>query len=279
MRAARPTTTSSLALGAEVNFFGDRGRRRARLPDVHARRRRAPQGARARALGGGRPRPGAGRRRRAQRRRRRRRPDRASRAPARWPSSTAATSPRTIRSMPQDKARADPRRGRARRSSRCSSRTSASTREKALEKRGVEVMLGESVASVDADAGHAEVGHSARRAHARLGRRAAGEPGRPRARRRAERGRPHPGRARPDASPAIPRCSPSATSPGSPTRRPARCCRSSARSRCSRASTPARTSPGASAGKETKPFEYHDKGTMATIGRGAAVVQYAAGAR
>jgi NADH:ubiquinone reductase (H+-translocating) len=31
------------------------------------------------------------------------------------------------------------------------------------------------------------------------------------------------------------------------------------------------------AGKETKPFEYHDKGTMATIGRGAAVVQFAGG--
>ena len=27
------------------------------------------------------------------------------------------------------------------------------------------------------------------------------------------------------------------------------------------------------AGKKTKPFKYHDKGTMATIGRGAAVVQ------
>ena len=27
------------------------------------------------------------------------------------------------------------------------------------------------------------------------------------------------------------------------------------------------------AGKDTEPFEYHDKGTMATIGRGAAVVQ------
>ena len=31
------------------------------------------------------------------------------------------------------------------------------------------------------------------------------------------------------------------------------------------------------AGKETKPFAYHDKGTMATIGRGAAVVQLAGG--
>jgi NADH dehydrogenase len=31
------------------------------------------------------------------------------------------------------------------------------------------------------------------------------------------------------------------------------------------------------AGKETKPFKYHDKGTMATIGRGAAVVQMLGG--
>jgi NADH dehydrogenase len=31
------------------------------------------------------------------------------------------------------------------------------------------------------------------------------------------------------------------------------------------------------AGKETKPFKYRDKGTMATIGRGAAVVQMLGG--
>ena len=31
------------------------------------------------------------------------------------------------------------------------------------------------------------------------------------------------------------------------------------------------------AGKETEPFAYHDKGTMATIGRGAAVIQTAHG--
>ncbi len=30
-------------------------------------------------------------------------------------------------------------------------------------------------------------------------------------------------------------------------------------------------------GKDAKPFEYHDKGTMATIGRGAAVVQFLRG--
>ncbi len=31
------------------------------------------------------------------------------------------------------------------------------------------------------------------------------------------------------------------------------------------------------AGKETKPFDYNDKGTMATIGRGAAVIQMPGG--
>jgi NADH dehydrogenase len=31
------------------------------------------------------------------------------------------------------------------------------------------------------------------------------------------------------------------------------------------------------AGEETEPFVYHDKGTMATIGRGAAVVQFRRG--
>jgi NADH:ubiquinone reductase (H+-translocating) len=31
------------------------------------------------------------------------------------------------------------------------------------------------------------------------------------------------------------------------------------------------------AGKKTKPFKYHDKGTMATIGRGSAVVQMLGG--
>ena len=44
----------------------------------------------------------------------------------------------------------------------------------------------------------------------------------------------------------IPRSSWSATSPGSPTRRRARSCRSSARSRCRAARAPARTSPGGS---------------------------------
>ena len=40
--AARATTTSSSALGAEVNFFGTKGAAEHALPDVHARRRRPP---------------------------------------------------------------------------------------------------------------------------------------------------------------------------------------------------------------------------------------------
>src|SRR5213080_887288 len=43
------------------------------------------------------------------------------------------------------------------------------------------------------------------------------------------------------------------------------CCRSAGRSRCSRGS------------KQATPFMYRDKGTMATIGRGAAVVQMLGG--
>jgi NADH dehydrogenase len=38
-----------------------------------------------------------------------------------------------------------------------------------------------------------------------------------------------------------------------------------------------KTIAGRIAGKETKPFKYHDKGTMAAIGRGSAVVQMLGG--
>ena len=37
------------------------------------------------------------------------------------------------------------------------------------------------------------------------------------------------------------------------------------------------TIAGLLAAEEAKPFAYHDKGTMATIGRGAAVIQFAGG--
>ena len=130
---------------------------------------------------------------------------------------------------------------------------------KALEKRTVEVMTGEIVASVDADAGHPQVGRRAQGAHARLGRGPAGEPARPVARARAERGNRI--GVGPDlTSRGIPRSTSSATSPRSRTRRPSRCCRSSARSRCSPASTPASRSPRRIAGKEPKPFKYTRQG-------------------
>ena len=74
-----------------------------------------------------------------------------------------------------------------------------------------------------------------------------------------------------------PRCTSSATSPRSRTRRRGRSSPSSGRSPSSRASTPARRSPGASPARSSKPFAYKDKGTMATIGRGAAVVQFLGG--
>ena len=65
-----------LRSGSRGQLLRHRGRRRARVPDVHAAARRPPQGPPARALGGRRPRPEPGRGRRAERRRRRRRADR-----------------------------------------------------------------------------------------------------------------------------------------------------------------------------------------------------------
>ena len=58
-----------------------------------------------------------------------------------------------------------------------------------------------------------------------------------------------------------------------------RCCPNSGRSRCSRAKHAGETIARRIAGKKTKPFAYLDKGTMATIGRGAAVVSSSAGER
>ena len=70
--------------------------------------------------------------------------------------------------------------------------------QKTLEERGVEILLGETVASIDADAGHAQVGDGHRRAHAGLGGRAQGQPDRRLAGRRAAARRPRAGRARPE---------------------------------------------------------------------------------
>ena len=115
----------------------------------------------------------------------------------------------------------------------------------ALEQRGVEVWLGERVvevaptrvtlASGDVFKAHTLVwGAGCRPTRC-------ADPRRRAAARRAGAGRP-----RPEPGRAIPRSSRSATSPGSPTRRRSRSCRSSARSRCSAASARARTSPGGS---------------------------------
>ena len=77
--------------------------------------------------------------------------------------------------------------------------------------------------------------------------------------------------------PTTRRCTCSATSPRSRTRRPSRYSPSSGRSRSSRASTRARRSPGASPARRPSRSPTSDKGTMATIGRGAAVVQMLGG--
>ena len=103
-----------------------------------------------------------------------------------------------------------------------------------------------------ADARHAEVRGRAARPHARLGRRPAGQ----RAARRARAGARSAASASPwtstSASPRTRRCTRSGISPRSPTRRPARCFRSSGPSRSSRRARgqdhrPARTRQGAEA--------------------------------
>ena len=187
-----------LALGAKANFFGTPGARRARLPDVHARRRRAPARARARALGGGRPRSLADRRRRAQRGHRRRRPDgRRERRRAR-----RALPEQLRQGLPLDptgEGTPDPRRGGPRAVLHVS-RGSAGLRgalAEAPHRRGDD-RRGRSLGR--ADPRDAEVGRGDPGPHARLGRRSPGEPGRRRARSRPRARPSNPGRARPDGA-------------------------------------------------------------------------------
>ena len=155
-----------------------------------------------------------------------------------------ASSPRITRASPQEKARivlveAGPS------CSRCSSTNIRAYTQKALEKRSVEVLLGEIVASVTPTRVTLKSG-TVLDAHTLVW--GAGLQASPLvavARARAPEGNRI--AAEPDLSLAgHPRCSPSATSRGSPTRRRSRCSRSSARSRSRPASTPARTSRGAS---------------------------------
>ena len=84
--------------------------------------------------------------------------------------------------------------------------------------------------------------------------------------------------SRTSRSPAFPASSPSATSPTSRTRT-ARPIRSSGRSRCRAAGRRRRRSLRTSRARRPKPFHYLDKGTMAMIGRGAAIAQVPPGRR
>ncbi len=73
------------------------------------------------------------------------------------------------------------------------------------------------------------------------------------------------------------RCSPSATSPRSPTRRREQVLPQLGSVALQSGEHAGETIARRVAGKEPKPFKYRDKGTMATIGRGAAVVQMLGG--
>ena len=193
------------------------------------------------------------------------------RARARWRSSMSPTSRRTIRACHAEKARitlveAGPEllmmfkpklRGLREGGAGEARRRRARRRDRRLRR---------------ADAGDAEVRQGPRGAHARLGGRSPGESARLDARARAAEGQPHLRRA------------------GSQHRRASRGVRRR-RHRLDHGHQDRRGRPAARSvalqagahageniarlvsGEETKPFRYHDKGTMATIGRGAAVVQ------
>ena len=148
---------------------------------------------------------------------------------------------------------------------------------KALAERTVEVMTGAMVASVSPTRVTLKSGEELEGAHAGLGRRAAGQPAR-RSRSGSSSSAATASASGPTSRcPTTPRSTCSATSPRSSTRRRSRSCRSSARSRSSRASTPGRRSPAGSRARRPSRSSTSDKGTMATIGRGAAVVQMLGG--
>ena len=174
-----------------------RGRRRpqARLPDVHAARRRAPEGARARALDGGGSRPGPDRGRGAQRRHRRRRPDRRGerrRARRAVPAEPREGLPRHPAGSGTDRRG----RGRGRRPVDVQEEVADVRREGAREAhRRDHARRGRREHRADARA--AEVRNRAERPHADLGSGPAGQPARVRPRARAAAREPHPGRTRP----------------------------------------------------------------------------------
>ena len=127
-----------------------------------------------------------------------------------------------------------------------------------------------------ADPRHAEIRRGAQGAHARLGRRAAGQPARQTLGIELQRGNRiavGPDLTLPD-HPEVYALGDVAAIMDEKTEQ---VLPSSGRSRSSPGSTPARRSPAGSRARTPKPFKYKDKGTMATIGRGAAVVQMLGG--
>ena len=148
---------------------------------------------------------------------------------------------------------------------------------KTLEKLTVEVKTGELVSSVAPTRVTLKSGTELKAHTLVWGAGLPGQPARQVAGARPRARQPH--RRRPGAHPSriTPRSMSSATSLPSPTPRRRPCSPSSDRSRSSLASTPARRLRTAWRGRRPKPFKYRDKGTMATIGRGAAVVQMMGG--
>ncbi len=148
--------------------------------------------------------------------------------------------------------------------------------QKTLEGWGVEVLLGEVVESVSPTRVKLKSGRELQGAHPGLGRGPAGPPAGGHDRGRARAGQPDPGRPRPQP------------------RRPPGGVRGRRRRldhRLEDRRRPPATRLGRAAGgrarrrehrraarrRQPEPFAYHDKGTMATIGRGAAVIQFAGG--
>ena len=138
----------------------------------------------------------------------------------------------------------------------------------ALEKRGVDVALGEVVASVEPTRVTLRSGTELK-AHTLVW--GAGFSRIPSPPPSASISRRETGsRSRPTSAwPGIPRCSPWVTSPGSRTRRRVRCSRNWVRWPSSPESTPEPTS-AADRGEEGEAVRAQGQGTMATIGRGAA---------
>ena len=144
---------------------------------------------------------------------------------------------------------------------------------KALEERGVEVLLGDVVASITPTRVTLEVGVGPRGPHPRLGRRAAGEPALRAPSASSSRREVASASSRASALPEHPEVfavGDIAWITDAKTKHPLPQLGSVALQSGEHAGE---TIARLVAGKKVEPFAYRDKGTMATIGRGAAVIQ------